>query len=93
MKPTAILINTARGSVVNENDLAQALQDGVIAGAGLDVYQGEPAVNPALLQAPNAVLSPHLGSATVETRVAMGMRAADNLDRFFAGEPLLDQVA
>ena len=93
MKPTAILINTARGSVVNEDDLAQALSDGVIAGAGLDVYQGEPAILPALLAAPNSVLLPHLGSATLETRTAMGMRVADNLDRFFDGEPLLDRVA
>lgn len=93
MKPGAILINTARGSVVNEEDLAQALNDGVIGGAGLDVYQGEPAINPALLAAPNAVLLPHLGSATLETRTAMGMRVADNLDRFFDGEPPLDRVA
>lgn len=93
MKPSAILINTARGSVVNEDDLARALTEGVIAGAGLDVYQGEPAINPALLAAPNAVLLPHLGSATLETRTAMGMRVADNLDRFFDGEPLLDRVA
>ncbi|MNE02513.1 Glyoxylate/hydroxypyruvate reductase B [compost metagenome] len=93
MKPSAILINTARGSVVNEDDLARALSGGVIAGAGLDVYQGEPAINPALLAAPNAVLLPHLGSATLETRTAMGMRVADNLDRFFDGEPLLDRVA
>jgi lactate dehydrogenase-like 2-hydroxyacid dehydrogenase len=93
MKPGAILINTARGSVVNEEDVAQALNDGVIGGAGLDVYQGEPAINPALLAAPNAVLLPHLGSATLETRTAMGMRVADNLDRFFDGEPLLDRVA
>ena len=93
MKPSAILINTARGSVVNEDDLARALTEGVIAGAGLDVYQGEPAIHPALLAAPNAVLLPHLGSATLETRTAMGMRVADNLDRFFDGEPLLDRVA
>lgn len=93
MNPTAILINTARGSVVNEDDLARALTEGVIAGAGLDVYQGEPSVNPALLAAPNLVLLPHLGSATLETRTAMGMRVADNLDRFFEGEPLLDRVA
>lgn len=93
MKPSAILINTARGSVVNEDDLAQALTDGLIAGAGLDVYQGEPAIHPALLAAPNAVLLPHLGSATLETRTAMGMRVADNLDRFFNGELLLDRVA
>ena len=93
MKPTAILINTARGSVVNEVDLAQALTDGVIAGAGLDVYQGEPKVNPVLLAAPNTVLLPHLGSATLETRTAMGMRVADNLDAFFDGKPPHDRVA
>lgn len=93
MKSTAILINTARGSVVNEADLAQALTDGVIAGAGLDVYQGEPKVNPLLLAAPNTVLLPHLGSATLETRTAMGMRTADNLDAFFDGKPPLDRVA
>lgn len=93
MKPTAILINTARGTVVNEADLAQALADGVIAGAGLDVYQGEPKVNPVLLAAPNTVLLPHLGSATLETRTAMGMRVADNLDAFFDGKPPHDRVA
>ena len=93
MKPTAILINTARGSVVNEYDLAKALTDGVIAGAGLDVYQGEPKVDPVLLAAPNAVLLPHLGSATLETRTAMGMKVADNLDAFFDGKPPLDRVA
>ncbi len=93
MKPTAILINTARGSVVNEADLAKALTDGVIAGAGLDVYQGEPKVDPVLLAAPNAVLLPHLGSATLETRTAMGMKVADNLDAFFDGKPPLDRVA
>lgn len=92
MKPTAILINTARGSVVNEADLAKALTDGVIAGAGLDVYQGEPKVNPLLLAAPNTVLLPHLGSATLETRTAMGMRTADNLDAFFDGKPPHDRV-
>ncbi|MDG2521554.1 D-glycerate dehydrogenase [Caulobacter segnis] len=93
MKPSAILINTARGSVVAEADLARALTEGVIAAAGLDVYEGEPAVNPVLLAAPNLVLLPHLGSATLETRTAMGMRVADNLDRFFDGEPPLDRVA
>lgn len=93
MKPTAILINTARGSVVAEADLAQALADGTIAGAGLDVYQGEPEVSPVLLAAPNTVLLPHLGSATLETRTAMGLRVADNLDRFFDGKLPLDRVA
>ena len=93
MKPTAILINTARGSVVHEGDLAQALRDGVIAAAGLDVYEAEPTVHPDLLGLENAVLLPHLGSATVETRVKMGLRVCANIDRFFAGEPLLDPVA
>jgi lactate dehydrogenase-like 2-hydroxyacid dehydrogenase len=83
MKPTAILINTARGSVVDEDALADALSRGVIAAAGLDVYEGEPAVAPALLSLDNVVLLPHLGSATVQTRTAMGIRAADNLDAFF----------
>jgi lactate dehydrogenase-like 2-hydroxyacid dehydrogenase len=85
MKPTAVLINTARGSVVDEGALADALSRGVIAGAGLDVYEGEPAVDPALLSLDNVVLLPHLGSATVQTRTAMGIRAADNLDAFFDG--------
>ena len=93
MKPTAILINTARGSVVNEGELAQALRDNVIAAAGLDVYEAEPTVHPDLLGLENAVLLPHLGSATVETRVKMGLRVCANIDRFFAGEPLIDPVA
>lgn len=92
MKPTAILINTARGSVVHEGDLAQALRDNVIAAAGLDVYEAEPRVHPDLLGLENAVLLPHLGSATVETRVKMGLRVCANIDRFFAGEPLIDEV-
>jgi len=93
MKPTAILINTARGSVVNEDDLAAALKAGTIWSAGLDVYEREPVVNPALLPLNNVVLLPHLGSATIETRNAMGMRAAKNVDQFFAGEPVGDRVA
>jgi lactate dehydrogenase-like 2-hydroxyacid dehydrogenase len=93
MKPTAILINTARGSVVNEDDLAAALKARTIWSAGLDVYEREPVVNPALLTLNNAVLLPHLGSATIETREAMGMRAAKNIDQFFAGEPVGDRLA
>ena len=93
MKPGAILINTARGSVVRENDLAAALVSGRLAGAGLDVYEGEPTVTKDLLGLENVVLLPHLGSATEETRVAMGMRVVANIDRFFAGEELLDRVA
>lgn len=93
MKPTAILINTARGSVVDEAALAEALAAGTIWAAGLDVFEREPKVAEALLRLPNAVLLPHLGSAVEETRVAMGMRVVANVDRFFAGEELLDRVA
>jgi lactate dehydrogenase-like 2-hydroxyacid dehydrogenase len=92
MKPTAFLINTARGSVVDEAALAEALKAGAIAGAGLDVFEREPEVTPALLECENAVLLPHMGSATLETRTAMGMRAAENIARFVAGEPLRDPV-
>jgi lactate dehydrogenase-like 2-hydroxyacid dehydrogenase len=93
MKPNAILINTARGSVVDEAALADALSRGVIAAAGLDVYEEEPAVHPDILSLENVVLLPHLGSATVQTRTAMGMRAADNLDAFFNGAAPPNRVA
>jgi len=93
MKASAILINTARGSVVDERALVDALKDGVIAAAGLDVYEGEPVVHPALLGLENVVLLPHLGSATLQTRTAMGMRAAENLDAFFSGNPPPNRVA
>ncbi|MEO8061590.1 MAG: D-glycerate dehydrogenase [Pseudomonadota bacterium] len=93
MKPTAILINTARGSVVDEPALAAALARRSIAAAGLDVYEAEPAVHGSLLELDNVVLLPHLGSATLQTRTAMGMQAADNLDAFFAGRPLPNRVA
>lgn len=93
MKPTAILINTARGSVVNEAELAEALRNGVIWAAGLDVYEGEPAISTGLRELDNVVLLPHLGSATIETRTAMGMRAADNIDRFARGDLPGDRVA
>jgi glyoxylate reductase len=87
MRPTAILVNTSRGPVVDEAALAEALASGQIAGAGLDVYEREPEVHPALLGLENVVLAPHLGSATVETRVAMGMLAAQNLVAVLHGEP------
>ncbi len=93
MQPHAFLINTARGDVVEEAALVHALKTGVIAGAGLDVYEAEPKVSPELAKLENAVLLPHLGSATEETRVAMGMRVAQNVKAFFAGEPPPDRVA
>jgi glyoxylate reductase len=92
MKRTAILINTSRGPVVDEKALAQALKEGVIAGAGLDVYEREPAVEPALLELENAVLLPHIASASVRTRTRMAVRAAENIRAFIDGKPLLDPV-
>ncbi len=92
MRPGGYLINTARGDVVDETALAKALHDGVIGGAGLDVFQGEPQVNRALLSAPNTVLLPHLGSATKETRVAMGMKVVENARAFAAGSALPDKA-
>ncbi len=93
MRKGSILINTARGDVVNENDLIAALQAGTIGGAGLDVFEREPLVPAALVARENVVLLPHLGSATIETRVAMGMRAIDNLEAFFGGTAPRDRVA
>ena len=92
MKPHAFLINTARGDVVDEAALLDALAAGVIAGAGLDVFEREPAVPEALMRLENVVLLPHLGSATVETRVAMGERAIANLTAFFEGREPRDRV-
>jgi lactate dehydrogenase-like 2-hydroxyacid dehydrogenase len=92
MRRSAFLINTARGDVVDEAALVEALSDGTIAGAALDVYEREPQVAPELLTMENVVLLPHLGSATQETRVAMGQRAVENLRLFFSGAPLRDRV-
>jgi glyoxylate/hydroxypyruvate/2-ketogluconate reductase len=89
MKPTANLINIARGGIVDDAALAEALRARRIAGAGLDVYEGEPKLNPALLTVPNVVLSPHIASATIPTRIAMARLAADNLISFLVkGKPL-----
>lgn len=79
MKPTATLVNIARGGIVDDAALAQALKEHRIAAAGLDVFEGEPKVHPDLLTVPNVVLTPHIASATVKTRMAMAQLAADNL--------------
>jgi glyoxylate/hydroxypyruvate/2-ketogluconate reductase len=79
MKPTANLVNIARGGIVDDVALAQALREKRIAAAGLDVFEGEPKVHPALLEVPNVVLTPHIASATIPTRLAMAKLAADNL--------------
>lgn len=93
MKPDAFLINTARGEVVDEAALAQALMFDTIGGAALDVFEREPAVNPMLAQCDNLVMLPHLGSATREARQAMGFRVLDNLNDFFEGKSPRDRVA
>ncbi|MGD9774322.1 2-hydroxyacid dehydrogenase [Diaphorobacter sp.] len=92
MKPTATLINIARGGIVDDAALAQALKERRIAAAGLDVFEGEPAVHPALLEVPNVVLTPHIASATVPTRLAMAHKAVDNLIAFFEGRGALTPV-
>ncbi len=92
MKKGAFLINTARGDVVDETALIAALQAGVIRGAGLDVYEAEPQVPETLKAMENVVLLPHLGSATEETRTAMGMKVVDNVTAFFEGREPADRV-
>lgn len=92
MREDAYLVNTARGDVIDQTALIAALKDGRIRGAGLDVFEGEPAVPDELKSMDNVVLLPHLGSATMETRVAMGMRVVENLDAFFAGKAPRDRV-
>lgn len=92
MKPGSFLINTARGDVVDQAALISALEQGTIRGAGLDVYEVEPHVPEQLRAMENVVLLPHLGSATEETRTAMGMRVVDNITAFFAGREPPDRV-
>lgn len=92
MKPGAILVNSARGDVVNNEALIAALRAGEIAAAGLDVFEGEPALHDDFLTLENVVLLPHLGSATRETRIAMGNRVLDNLQAYFAGKTPRDKL-
>ncbi|MGD0076368.1 MAG: NAD(P)-dependent oxidoreductase, partial [Candidatus Binataceae bacterium] len=89
MKKTAFLINTARGAIVDEAALIRALAKREIAGAGLDVFEDEPKVDKALRTMPNVVLTPHLGSATVEVREVMANIVVDNILAFLAGKPPL----
>jgi glyoxylate reductase len=92
MKRDSVLINAARGNLVDQDALIEALEAGAIAGAGLDVYPNEPEVDPRLIALGNVVLLPHLGSATVETRIAMGEKVIDNVAAWVAGRTLPDRV-
>ena len=92
MKPTATLVNIARGGIVDDAALAKALAARQIAAAGLDVFEGEPALNPELLKVPNVVLTPHIASATMPTRLAMAQLAADNLLAYLGGKAALTPV-
>jgi len=92
LTPSAYLINTARGEIVDEAALAEALSSGRLAGAGLDVFEHEPKVEPKLLTLSNAVLLPHLGSSTIEARTGMGKKVIANIAAFTAGQPLPDRV-
>jgi glyoxylate reductase len=92
MRPGSILVNTARGPIVDEEALARALENGTLAGAGIDVFEREPAIHPALMAQPNAVLAPHIGSADRPTREAMARLAAENVARVLRGEPPLTAV-
>jgi glyoxylate reductase len=93
MKKTAVLVNTARGPIVEEDALVHALRTGVIAAAGLDVFEHEPALAKGLCDLPNVVLAPHIGSATVATRARMAEVAARNIVAALRGEPIPNRVA
>lgn len=89
----AFVVNTARGALIEDEALITALQSGKVRGAGLDVFAGEPNIDPRYRALPNTFLMPHLGSATEETRSAMGHRAVDNLEAFFNESPVIDPVS
>ncbi|MEK0082695.1 2-hydroxyacid dehydrogenase [Benzoatithermus flavus] len=88
----AVVVNTARGTLIDDEALIAALRSGRLFAAGLDVFAGEPNIHPGYYDLPNCFLLPHIGSATIETRNAMGFRALDNLDAFFAGRPAPDAL-
>ena len=92
IRPHAILINTARGEIIDEASLSAMLEAGEIAGAGLDVFEHEPAVNPKLLKLPNVVLLPHMSSATIEGRVDMGEKVIVNIRTWMDGHKPPDRV-
>ena len=92
LKPSAYIVNTARGEVIDENELIRMLEAGTLAGAGLDVFEREPAVNPRLLSAPRVVALPHMGSATIEGRIDMGEKVIINIKTFLDGHAPPDRV-
>jgi lactate dehydrogenase-like 2-hydroxyacid dehydrogenase len=93
LRPGAIVVNSARGALIDDEALQEALRSGQVAAAGLDVFNGEPDIHPGYRELDNTFLLPHIGSATRETRDAMGFRALDNLDAIFAGREPADRVA
>jgi glyoxylate reductase len=92
LQPHATVVNTARGEIIDEAALSNMLARGEIAGAGLDVYEHEPAINPKLMKLPNVVLLPHMGSATVESRIDMGEKVLINIKTFLDGHKPPDRV-
>jgi glyoxylate reductase len=92
MKPTAIIVNTARGEVIDENAMVRMLKANELAGAGLDVYEHEPQVNPKLLELDSVVLLPHMGSATQESRIDMGEKVIINIKTFLDGHRPPDRI-
>jgi glyoxylate reductase len=92
MRSTAFVINTARGAIIDEGALVDALKTGIIAGAGLDVYEQEPAIHAALAQLKQTVLLPHLGSATLHARVQMGLVCLENIHAVLDERPALNRI-